>query len=467
VFARWALLVSVFLTFVSDLGAPYSEWFSPFSWAHFYIEALPWKVRPIDHVFLLCLLLAPKNRESREPAVKPMRKMLLLSAGTTVVWFLYGWLRGGDAWAASWQIYLMLSGVLCAFAIAANFRTPEHWVLFAKMLLAAAVYRATMCWGYYIFYIHPGLVYPVPEFLTSHDDTVLWVSCILLVLLAMIEPVGRPRRGRLWFLLFLMMGAVLWNQRRIAYVSLGIGGALLLGLLPAGKAKRRAMRAVYAMAPVVLIYAAVGWGRSEKIFKPLQSISTVTTSEDTSTKARNVENLGLIATSNANNMFMGTGWGHKYVEVSSKYSIALYFPLWQYIPHNSILGLLAFTGILGFAGYWMVFPTAMFLAARMARLSQSTLPRQIGALGAANLMVCANQFYGDMGIYYAKGVYMLSVSYAIALRLPIMAGAWPAPRGFRGRADSLPAVPAGAHPSGAPGTPPTGAPPRVVDVSPS
>ena len=109
----------------------------------------------------------------------------------------------------------------------------------------------------------------------------------------------------------------------------------------------------------------------------------MTTAEDTSTKARNVENLGLIATSNASGMLMGTGWGHPYVEVSSKYSIAQYFPLWQYVPHNSILGLLAYTGVLGFCGYWMVFPTSMFLAARMARPSRSPLQlRRMGARSA-------------------------------------------------------------------------------------
>ena len=148
---RWAILVSVFLTFVSDLGAPYSDWFAPFSWAHFYLEALPWKVRPIDHVFVLCWLLAPR-RESREPTTRPVRRMLALSFchhGRVLPLRL----PSGAAipWAASWQTYLMMSGVVCALAIAANFRTPEHYVLLAKMLLAAATYRAVMCWAYYWF----------------------------------------------------------------------------------------------------------------------------------------------------------------------------------------------------------------------------------------------------------------------------------------------------------------------------
>jgi hypothetical protein len=206
---------------------------------------------------------------------------------------------------------------------------------------------------------------------------------------------------------------------------------ILLALIPPSGQKRRAMRFVYLLAPVLLLYVAVGWGRSERIFKPLQSFATVSTEEDTSTKARNVENLGLIATANANNPMLGTGWGHPYIEVSNKYSIANMFPLWQYIPHNSILGLLAYTGVFGFYGYWLIYPTAAFFNARMARLAKSPLVRQIGIIGVIQLLVCANQFYGDMGIYYAKSVYILALGYASALRLPLFAEVWPAPKGVR------------------------------------
>ena len=430
VFARRALLVTIFLMFVADTGAPYADWFAPFGWAHFLSEALPWKIRAVDHVFALCLLLAPRE-QSRGQVVRPMRNMLLLAAGTTAVCFAYGVMRGGDSWAGAWQTYLMMSGVLFAFAVSATFRTQEHYVSFAKVLVAAAAYRAVMCWCYYLLYIRTGRVDPLPEYLTSHDDTVLWVVCILLLLLRLIEPSRPGDRFGSFLLVVLLGGAVLFNQRRLAWVSLGMGGALLFFLLPPGKAKRRAARAVLTLSPILLIYTAVGWGRPERIFKPLQSISTVSTAEDTSTKARNVENLGLIATSNANNPLFGTGWGHPYIEVSNKYSIAKYFPLWRFIPHNSILGLLAYSGILGFCGYWLVFPTAMFLTARMARMSKTPGARHLGAMGAAQLVVCANQFYGDMGIYYAKSVYMLALSYAIALRLPVMTGVWPGPKRVR------------------------------------
>jgi hypothetical protein len=191
-----------------------------------------------------------------------------------------------------------------------------------------------------------------------------------------------------------------------------------------GPARRRVVRTVLMMVPVIALYAIVGWGREEKIFAPLKSFATVSVEEDASTKARNMENLGLIATGNSSSLLMGTGWGHGYIEVSNKYAI-YGFELWKFVPHNSILGLLAFSGCIGFVGFWLPFPTAMFLNARVARLGDSPAIRTQGLIGASLMLVCANQMYGDMGDFSYRTMYILAGSYALALRLPIMAGVWP------------------------------------------
>ena len=192
-----------------------------------------------------------------------------------------------------------------------------------------------------------------------------------------------------------------------------------------GKAKRRLRKAMLAMVPVFGIYLAVGWGRTERIFKPLQAFSTMTTKEDESTISRNYENLGLITTAKQNGWLIGTGWGHQYQPVSMKYDLSRWFKIWRYIPHNSILGLFAFTGVIGYCGYWLMFPTSMFLNARIAKMGRSALARDVGLIGAVQMIVCVNQYFGDMGLFSYKVVYIMSTSYAIALRMPILAGVWP------------------------------------------
>jgi hypothetical protein len=437
---RWALAILLALLFMAESGTTYGDkWVAPFAWVQSSLfEATPWEVRWFDHITALCLLLALRQRDGRGPRVRPMRNALLVAAGALVAWILIGALRGGTVHDASWQTYLPLSGVLLAFTIAAAFRTAEHFAFLAKVLFVAAVYRAVMCWSFYFLYVKTLQV--LPEYITSHDDTVLWVMCMLVLILRIITV--RRMASRVWAsLLFLfLVGAVTFNQRRIAWVSLGMGLVLMFVLLPAGPIKRRVTRFALAVVPLVMLYAVVGWDRPEKIFRPLKSFATVSTEEDASTKARNMENLGLIATSNSSSLFLGTGWGHRFIEVSTKYSISSGpFKMWAFFPHNSLLGLLAFTGVLGFFAFWLPFPTAMFLHARTARRADDPLTRNVSIVCATQLVVCANQFYGDMGITFPKSVYLLSIGYAAALRLPILAGAWPvAQRGGPIRAPAPP-----------------------------
>jgi hypothetical protein len=317
--------------------------------------------------------------------------------------------------------------------------------LLTKFMFVCGAYRALMCWLFYFMYVRTLIA--MPEFITSHDDTVLWVVILLVLVLHMAETPSASSRGKAMAFFVFIFGAVLFNQRRIAWVSLAEGLILMYFLLPRGRAKRRFTLGAYAVVPVIALYVTVGWGRPEKIFKPLHAFATVSTEEDTSTKARNMENLGLVATSEQGGLWTGTGWGHPYVEVSNKYSIATVFKMWQYFPHNSVLGMLGFTGVLGFFLYWLPFPTAMFLCARMAKTTGDPLARQCAIIGAGTLVAIGNQYYGDMGIVYPRAVYFLAMAYAIALRMPIAEGAWPGPKRAQPKAKAPPGAAAEAVPA--------------------
>lgn len=423
------LAVLVFFICAEDADALYGPiMFAPLGWVRSILSApLPIKIRPLDLLMGVLLVVASAKKPPKDVpkgTVRPMRSALLLAVFTVVVWFVLGIVRGGDVRAASWQIYLMLAAVLYAFAVAAIGRTVDTWILVAKAIVAAAMYRAIMCWVFYILYIRTLRVMPFPEYLTSHDDSVLWVIALVMLALNALERVTKNARLMAAICIPIIIMAIQFNTRRLAWVSLAAGLMAVYALLRPGPVKRRVNRYLLIAAPLVVLYVAVGWGRPERFFRPLHAFATVSTQEDASTKARNVENLGLIQTANSTSMFTGTGFGHRYIEVSSKYSIADLFELWPYIPHNSLLGLLAYTGMLGVAGWWLAFPTAMFLNARVARLASDKSERTIGIVAAAQMVICANQLYGDMGIFSPKTMYLLATSYAVALRLPIQTGVW-------------------------------------------
>jgi len=413
------------LYFVEDSGSVYgTKWVAPMGWLHdiFFFDP-PWKIRVLDHLMILSIVLAG-GRGGAATRVAPMRTAVFVEGAAVAFFFVWGVATGGDPRAASWQTYLVMSGVLFAFAMGAVCQTTEDAEEFGKALLVAGAYRGIMCWLFYFLYVRSGALDPnPPAYMTEHDDTVLWVVCIILLLVYIVEARGIGKRLKAGIFALFLLGAVQFNGRRLAWVSLAMGLAVFFFLLPPGKAKRTVVRAIFVAVPAFALYVAVGWGRTEPMFKPLQSFQTVATQEDASTKARNVENLGLIATANAYGSLTGSGWGHRYVELSDKYQIHE-FELWPFIPHNSILGLLAYSGILGAMGFWFPFSTAMYLNARLAYQGRTPMGRRAGVIAATQMVVCANQMYGDMGIFSSKTIYILAASYGIAMRLPAVDGVW-------------------------------------------
>ena len=414
----------LFLVFVDDDSCAYRLHLgAPMAWVtNVLLVPSPIKIRPFDLIMLVILIMGSSQARAKAPLVAPMRNALFLMLGTTVFWLLYGLARGGEFRFATWQTYLILSTVLVAFTVAATFRTPADFCGLGKWLLAAAIYRAAMCWISY-FTWGREIVGQSGAYLTDHDDTIIWVDGLLLLIVHSLDRRSFKNLLRNGALMMFFMIAIQWNSRRLAWVSLMMGLVVLYAVFPFGAAKRRINRMAMSFLPVIVLYVAVGWGRQERIFLPLKSLSSVSTKEDASTLARNAENLGLIATANTSSFVMGAGWGKPYIPLTMKYDISS-FELWQYVPHNSILGLLAFTGVVGFVGFWTAIPTSVFLNARVARMASVRAPEAPRSSVSRRSSFAPDQLYGDMGIFFIKPMYVLAVSYAMALRMPRLVGVW-------------------------------------------
>src|SRR5262249_35560243 len=152
------------------------------------------RVRFLDVVMLLLCLYA-WSRKPRAGMVRPMRRTLVTAAVVTLASLGYGLARGGDERAGGWQVYLRLSTILASFPLAAVFRTPSHFVSLAKTIVFAGVHHAIMGILFYVFYIKTGRVTPLPGYLTTHDDTVLWTVGVGFLFLRAIRTPTLKGRG--------------------------------------------------------------------------------------------------------------------------------------------------------------------------------------------------------------------------------------------------------------------------------
>jgi hypothetical protein len=149
----------------------------------------------------------------------------------------------------------------------------------------------------------------------------------------------------------------------------------------------------------------------------------MTTQEDSSTLARNAENNGLLATLTRGRWISGTGWGQEYIEVDSTFNIERFFKHWRYVPHNGVVGTLAFTGVLGFSCFCLVFPISVYLNSRTWRIARTPTARIASLTAMTRVLICTNQIFGDMGLQSPTTLFMAASSFAVAGRPSVWSGA--------------------------------------------
>lgn len=394
---------------------------------------------PIKHsLFQLAIYVAllMGGSAARTGRVALMDRVIKAALVTIGIWWAYGMATGGDFKATYTQIFTVTQSLLFAIAIIRHNRTPEHFFELGRVIVYAAVYRAIMLIIFYLVYAR-DFVYPnIPEYLSTHGDTVLFVDAILILFAYALA--ARSRKATRFMLLAvpIILVAIQLNNRRLAWASLAGGLIVLYSVLPSrGRVTKAVNRTLLWIGPVLALYVLIGTGRTERIFKPLVAFSTMGGGKvDASTQARDNENDGLV-TMVGMAPVAGTGWGHQWLELDNTYSVPVStFPMYHYLCHNNVLIIIAFTGLLGFAGLWLPLPVSVYLNTRAYRTSTVPLERAAAMSGACMVVVTMNQFWGDMGVISWDATYLVAIAYAAAARLPITSGAWPSPQPSKGAA---------------------------------
>lgn len=424
---RRLLNVALFLDLVNELTVQWrNTMWTPMQLLDFLFDA---RVTPLRHSafqVLVIVALFMGGSKARTGRVALMDRLIKLALVTIAVWWGYGMATGGDFKASYTQVFNLMESLLFAIAIARHNRTPEHFFKVGQVVVYAAAYRATFVIIYYVVYVR-GLVYTdIPQHLSTHGDTVLFVDALLILVAYALSVRTKKVALLLLAAVPLILVAIQLNNRRLAWASLAGGLVVLYAVLPAGGRITRAVnRKVMWVAPVLALYVMVGLGRTERIFKPLASLSTMGGGKiDASTQARDNENEGLVTMVGLAPL-AGTGWGHKWLELDNSLGVPeTTFPMYHYICHNNVLIIIAYTGFFGFVALWLPLPVSVYLNTRTYRTSTSPLERAAAMSGACMVVVTVNQFWGDMGVMDINATYLGALAYAAATRLPVTSGVW-------------------------------------------
>jgi hypothetical protein len=392
---------------------------------------------------LVCLLLVRGTRvlsgrvaDTRGAigAAPPVRWGIAVAVVAVAVITIEGWLRGGDIQMAKIQVQAYLQLLAVAYLFSVSLRGPRDYQTAGKVIVAAACVKACMAiWVRLTLpptYINSFGATSELEYATNHGDSLLF-ACAIGVLAGPL--LYRPRRRHLvWALLIvpLIVAGLYANDRRIGWVQTVMMLVALAGMNYRRVLTPALMRTFVWLSPLLVVYVLVGWAHPSQIFTPVQLVRGLVMdtrtdgSVDRSTLYRDAENYNLVTTFRANPV-LGSGFGHPFDRVARLDDISLGFREFAYLPHNSILGLWAFGGAIGFTSIFALPIIALFLAARAHAHAE-----QAGeAIAASGAIGCIGAYvlhaWGDIGFTEPESIFLVGLAVAVAGQTALSTGAWP------------------------------------------
>jgi O-antigen ligase len=401
--------------------------------------ALSWCSFSGMDVMLVALGLIIYNRrksnsklDSGFPSPPPLNRLARISLLTTLFVWLSGMARGGDFRMSLWQVNSVMYLPILYLLFQEGLRSPKDAAGLLKVLLIAACYRALFA----TVVIHALKLPSADEtgstklpYATSHADSMLFADAFVAVVVLFVERAAKKLRWRLIALLPIFMLGMVSNNRRLVWVHLIISLGVLFLITEDTPLKRRIKRGVLLSGPIALGYVVAGWGSQYGgFFKPVRTLRTVVDAKaDTtgSTFWRELENFDLVQTLRENPVF-GTGYGHPYIEAIKLPDIS--YALERYCPHNSILGLWAYGGLVGFAGVTMLWVGGVYFASRAYRRAKEPPQRAAALMSIVGVLVYVMHCWGDLGLGTWTGAFTASASLAVAAKLALPTGAWGSPQ---------------------------------------
>lgn len=302
---------------------------------------------------------------------------------------LHGLLSGGDFKLSLWELRPQAYGfVLFSFA-GSLIRNRQQLVTLASITLVATCAKAVLGdirWQFTLGH-DPG----THETLLGHEDSYFLALFLLALLVALLA--WRQRR----FLVPVLVASplvglcLLANQRRAGFFALG--GALAVATLLAIRFFPAARRQALALAFIGLVgagtFIAFSWneqyGIRGQLVRPVRSLIDPSARDSSSDLYRKAENANLLF-SFRQNPILGMGFGMPFLTPYPQADISAIYPLWNVIPHNTLMWVPMRAGVLGMVGFWGLVAAALLEVCWVLRTRHDPMLRAIAVFAAGAIV---------------------------------------------------------------------------------
>lgn len=336
---------------------------------------------------------------------------------------LHGLMNGGDFNKSLWELRPQAYGFVGFVTASLLIRSHKDIEAIVVAVVAAVLVKSVIGDVRYFFVLNHNL--GTHETVLGHEDSFFLVVALLGSLATFIWQ-GWTRTLKYLIPLTLLGGlALLVNERRAGMAALG-GGVIFVVLLairyhPTHR-RRIAWLALLGTAAAI-IFLMIFWndqtGVIGQLVRPVRSQFDPSYRDYLSNLYRQAENINLQLSFQTNKV-IGMGFGMPFLIVVTQADISSVYPLWNYIPHNTLFWVGVRMGLVGSVAFWAFMGCALLEVCRALRVQRDrfvlTMVSIAGGAIIAELLVA----YADVQLESYRNMIVVGVILGIVNIVPAL-----------------------------------------------
>jgi hypothetical protein len=339
---------------------------------------------------------------------------------------VHGLFASGDFNLSLWELRPQVYGFL-AFLIASLVIRSRRDVEGLALVVAVCVALKAML-GDFRYFILLGHQLGTHETILGHEDS-YFLGLLVIGLIAAL--IWVPRSDAVKWLLIgspLALAALLANERRVGMLAFGAGLVMVVVLAIRYHPTRWRRIAVFAMiaAGIAVIFLAIFWNQQTGLIgqfvRPIRSQFDPTYRDYLSDLYRQAENANLKLSFDTNKL-IGMGFGMPYLTVFTQADISSIYPLWNVIPHNTLMWIGVRMGYMGLVAFFGLFAAGLFEVCYLMRTIKDRFLLALVSMAGAALIAELVVGYGDLQLESYRNMIFIGVVFGVINVLPGIIGA--------------------------------------------
>lgn len=345
----------------------------------------------------------------------------LLFLGAVLMGELHGMLNGGDLNKSLWELRPQVYGFVAFVAASLLIRDRQDIIRLAVIAATAIFFKAVIGDVRYFIVLNHDL--GTHETVLGHEDS-FFLALLPMATIATLIWTGWTRTVTFLLLVSTVaMAALLANERRAGILAFAGGMATIAVLAIRYNTARRTRVAVFTIIAVIAatVFLVTFWndqyGLIGQLVRPVRSQFDPTQRDYLSNIYRQAENVNLQLSFQTNKL-IGMGFGMPFLTVLTQADISYIYPLWNYIPHNTLVWVGVRMGLVGSVAFWGLFGISLLEVCRALSVQRDRVVLIMTAIAGAAIVSQLFVAYADLQLESYRNMIFIGIVFGLLNILP-------------------------------------------------